>query len=402
MNTKILFLLVGVLLPSWLLGEQGLTEDYAPVVQAIVERGDAAIETYSSANTVETGNEFSRLYFDIFEGSGMEFTLNLKNSSLLLKIESGFSLMISQSMSGKPKEQLQKSWTSLKDDLYYAVEHHSSGGEATSFWGKTVQSFLILFREGIEAMLVVAALVAYLRRSGYSDKVKVIWWGCGLALLASVAAAWLLNSVIKASGANREVLEGVTMLIAAVVLIYVSYWLTAKKDADRWQAFVKDKMDKAIGEGSLFALGFVAFLAVFREGAETILFYQALMAGSLGQGNAIWAGIGLAAVGLVIVYGFVRLASVRLPLRLFFGATAILLFVMAFVFVGQGILELQVAGTIHTTSLEGWPMVTLLGIVPTRETMIGQALVLATIPAGWLWLKWKRSGIARQANPQEA
>ena len=267
------------LLPAGLFAEQGLTEDYAPVVAAIVERGDVAIESYSSANTVETGNEFSRLYFDIFEGSGMEFTLNLKDSSLLLKIESGFSLMISQSMSGKPKDQLRKSWGGLKDDLYYAVEHYSSGGEAPSFWGKTMQSFLILFREGIEAMLVVAALVAYLRRSGYSDKVKVIWWGCGLALVASVAAAWLLNSVIQASGANREMLEGVTMLIAASVLIYVSYWLTAKKDADRWQAFVKEKMDKAMGEGSLFALGLVAFLAVFREGAETILFYQALVVG---------------------------------------------------------------------------------------------------------------------------
>ncbi|MDP0494981.1 MAG: FTR1 family protein [Verrucomicrobiota bacterium JB024] len=402
MNTRVLFLLVCALLPAWVFAEQGLTEDYAPVVQAIVERGDAAIDAYTPANTVETGNEFSRLYFDIFEGSGMEFTLNLKNSSLLLKIESGFSLMISQSMSGKPKEQLQKSWDGLKGDLDYAVVHYSSGGEMPSFWGKTVQSFLILFREGIEAMLVVAALVAYLRRSGFSDKVKVIWWGCGLALLASVLAAWLLDSVIQASGANREMLEGVTMLIAAMVLIYVSYWLTAKKDADRWQAFVKEKMDKAIGEGSLFALGFVAFLAVFREGAETILFYQALIAGSSGQQNAIWAGVGLATVGLVLVYGVVRLASIRLPLRLFFGATAVLLFAMAFVFVGQGILELQVAGLIHTTSLEGWPMMSLLGIFPTRETMIGQALVLATIPTGWLWLKWKRSGTARRQSPQEA
>lgn len=372
---------------------QGITEDYGPVVAAITHRGDAAIENYTTAESVLAGNEFSRLYFDIFEGSGMEFTLNLKDSSFLLKIESAFSLIISQSMRGEAKEELEQTWATLTADLDYAVVHHSSGGAVQSFAGRAMQSFLILFREGIEAMLVIAALVAYLRRSGYSDKVKVIWWGCGLALFASVGAAWLLNTVIQASGANREALEGATMLIAASVLIYVSYWLTAKRDANRWQAFVKDKMDKAISGGSLFALGFVAFLTVFREGAETILFYHALMAGVSGQLDAIWTGMGLAAVALVIVYAVVKLASIRLPLGLFFGATAVLLFMMAFVFTGQGILELQVSSLIQTTRLEGWPMVSWLGVFPTRETMLGQMLILATLPAGWLWIKWQQTRV---------
>jgi high-affinity iron transporter len=369
---------------------QGLTENYGPVVEAIVERGNAAIEKYTPAASVVTGNEFSRLYFDIFEGSGMEFTLNLKDSSHMLKIESGFSLIISQCMRAEPKENLAKSWKSLKEDLDYAVVHYSSGDKTPSFSGRAMQSFLILFREGVEAMLVVAALVAYLRRSGFSDKVKVIWWGVGWALVASVGAAWLLNTVIKTSGADREALEGVTMLIAAVVLIYVSYWLTSKRDADRWQAFLKDKMDKAVSGGSLFALGSVAFLAVFREGAETILFYQALMAGSTGQFDAIWTGMGLAAVALAIVYAVVRLASIRLPIGLFFGATGALLFAMAFVFTGQGILELQVSGLVQTTRLEGWPMVSWLGIFPTRQTVVGQIVVLATLPVGWMWMQWKR------------
>lgn len=390
MKTKCVTLLFLFLTGVCSYAAQGLTEDYGPVVAAITERGDATMEQYSTDNGVLTGNEFSRLYFDVFEGSGMEFTLNLKDSSLMLTIESGFSLIISQSMRGEPREALEKTWAELKVNLADAVLRYSTGEAAPSFWGRTMQSFLILFREGIEALLVIAALVAYLRRSGYPDKVKVIWWGSALALVASVGAAWVLNSVIKASGANRELLEGMTMLIAAVVLIYVSYWLTAKRDADRWQAFVKEKMDKAIGGGSLFALGFVAFLAVFREGAETILFYQALMAGSTGHLDAVWTGMGLAALGLVAVYSVVRLASIRLPIGLFFGGTAVLLFVMAFVFTGQGILELQVSGLIHTTSLEGWPMVSWLGIFPTRETVAGQFIILAMIPAGWLWLKWKQ------------
>ncbi len=372
-------------LPSLAVGAQGVTEDYGPVVAEIVERGDEAMAEYLPANGVVTGNLFSRLYFDVFETSGMEFTLGLKDNAFMLQIESRFSLAISQAMRGEDKAELEKTWAALKKDLHYADEQYSTEGQ--SFWGRMMQSFLILFREGVEAMLVVAALIAYLNRSGYPDKVRVIYHGVGWALLASIGAAWALNSLVTASGANREAMEGITMLVAALVLVYVSYWLTAKRDADKWQAFIRDKMDQAIGRGSLFALGFVAFLAVFREGAETILFYQALISGAEGHMDAVWVGMAAALVALFIVYGLVKLASIRLPLGLFFGATAVLLFVMAFSFTGQGIMELQVAAMIGTTRLEGWPMVTWLGIFPTRETIIGQGLVLALLPVGWLVLK---------------
>ncbi len=385
--------------PQNMVSTLGMTEDYAPVVAAIITRGDTAVENYTTAESVLAGNDFSRLYFDIFEGSGMEFTLNLKSSSQLLKVESDFGLIISQCMRGDEKAELERTWDSLKRNLEYAVELYSSGGKATSFWGRVIQSFLILFREGLEAILVVAALVAYLRRSGYADKVKVIWWGVGLALLASVGAAWLLNTVLQASGANREALEGITMLVASGVLIYVSYWLTSKSQANRWQAFIREKMDKAVTGGSLFALGSVAFFAVFREGAETILFYQALISGAAGQFNAVWTGMGLAVVVLVVVYAIIRQASVRLPLGLFFGATAILLFGMAFIFVGQGVLELQVSGMVKTTRLAGWPMISWLGIFPTLEAALSQAVVLAMLPTGWFWMKWSKGRISEIPKP---
>ena len=381
-------LLLLALLPGSIHAAPGVTEDYAPVVADIVARGDKALANYSPENGTPTGNEFSRIYFDVFESSGMEFTLGLKNNSFLLKIESGFSLMISQSMRGEPKDRLEASWGDLKKDLLYAVEHYSSGER--SFWGGVTQSFVILFREGVEAMLVVAALAAYLRRSGYADKVKVIWTGTAWALAASVVAAWIFNAALSASGAKQEALEGITMLTASAVLIYVSYWLTAKRDAERWQAFIKGKMDQAMSKGSLFSLGLVAFLAVFREGAETILFYQALMSGSAVRFDAIFLGMALAVVALAVVYLVVKIASIRLPIGLFFGGTAILLFIMAFSFTGQGILELQVSGLIHTTRLEGWPMVSWLGIFPTQETMLGQAIVLLFPVLGMLWAYGKR------------
>lgn len=372
---------------------QGLTEDYGPVVEAIVERGDKALDAYSPSSGVLTGNEFSRLYFDIFESSGMEFTLNLKDSAFMLKIESSFSLIISQCMKAEEKQVIEKSWKNLKINLDIAVEEYSSGGKATGFWGRVLQSFLILFREGVEAMLVVAALIAYLRRSGYPDKVKVIWLGVVAALFASAGAAWALNSLLKISGAGREAIEGVTMLIAVAVLLYVSFWLTAKSDADRWKAFIQDQMDDALGKGSMFALGFAAFLSVFREGAETILFYQALIGGITGSLNAVWVGMAIAVVCLLLVYGGVKFASLTLPIGIFFKGTAVLLFTMAFIFTGKGILELQVSGMIHTTGLDGWPMVAWLGVFPIVETMIAQALVLCIIPIGWGIMRFKRQKI---------
>lgn len=401
MKTKLLFLLLLFLAaPASLHARQGVTEDYAPVVARVAEKVEAALATYSPANSVATGNAFSRVYFDIFEATGMEFTLGLKDNAFMLQIESRFSVLIGQAMRGEPKTVLEASWAALKKDLDYAVERYSSGDKLPSFWGRVLQSFIILFREGIEAMLVVAALVAYLRRSGFADKVRVIWHGVIWALAASVAAAWVLNTVVSASGAQQEAIEGITMLIAAAVLVYVSYWLTSKSDAYRWQAFIQSTMDRALGRGSLFSLGLVAFLAVFREGAETILFYQALIAGVGDQLDAIWVGMALAGAALVVVYLVVRLASIRLPLGLFFGATAILLFGMAFVFTGQGILELQVSSLVPTTRMEGWPMVSWLGIFPTRETVAAQAIVLAVLPAGWLWMQWKRRKSACHPQPE--
>lgn len=398
MKTRLLLtVLMLSCLPAAAFAAQGVTEYYEPVVAEIVERGDAAIATYDPAEGVIAGNLFSRLYFDVFESSGMEFTLGLKDNAFMMRIESGFSLVISQAMRGEARDVVETSWVSLKKDLDDAVERYSTGENAT-FWGRVVQSFVILFREGVEAMLVVAALVAYLRRSGYPDKVRTIWQGVALALVASIGAAWLLNRVVSVSGASQEAIEGVTMLIASSVLIYVSYWLTAKRDANRWQAFIRDEMDKAIGRGSLFALGFVAFLAVFREGAETILFYQALIGGSSGQLNAVWTGMAIAAAALVAVYLVVRLASIRLPIGIFFGGTAILLYLMAFVFTGQGMLELQVSGLVPTTRLEGWPMISWLGIFPSQESILAQLLVLALLPFGWVAMKLKeRRAIAREA-----
>ncbi len=393
---SILFLFILLFPVSAQSSKPSVTEDYRPVVVEMVERGDRAMKSYSPETAVKTGNEFSRIYFDVFESSGMEFTLGLKDKSLMEKIEFGFSQAINLSMEGKEKSVVNKVWNELKKDLYLTVERYPSDKKSTGFWGMVLQSFLILAREGAEAMLVVAALVAYLRRSGFSDKIYVIWQGVIWAVVASVVTAWLLTQAFHVSGESREAFEGITMLLAAAVLIYVSYWLFSKRDAEKWQAFIHKEMNKAISRGSLFALGLVAFLAVFREGAETILFYQALIASATGELMAVWTGMGLAVLGLALIYFLVRLASIRLPLKYFFSFTAVLLFVMAFIFTGKGLLELQVSGWISTTSLNGWPQASWLGLFPTLETLFGQLLVLVLVPLGWLYVRRSRKTSAVQ------
>src|SRR6185503_9393779 len=162
-----------------------------------------------------------------------------------------------------------------------------SGIEA--FW----QSFLIIFREGLEAILVIGAIVAFLLKTGHRERLRSIWWGVGLALLASAGTAVVLVTILYAMPVAREIIEGITLLVAVAVLFSVSYWLISKVEAAKWQQFIHEKVTLALEHGGGRALVFVAFLAVYREGAETALFYQALF--QEGRGNGIPIALGLLA-----------------------------------------------------------------------------------------------------------
>jgi high-affinity iron transporter len=212
-----------------------------------------------------------------------------------------------------------------------------------------------------------------------------------LALLASLATAWAMNEVLALSGASREAAEGVTMLVAAAVLAYVSHWLFARREAQRWQGYIKEQIGRALSGGQVFSLGFAAFLAVYREGAETVLFYQALAGAAPGQSAAIAAGFAVAAAGLVLVYWVIRKASMKLPLGPFFAGTAILLYALAVVFAGGGVLELQGARLIPATPLAGIPSIPLLGLFPTVESVVAQMVLLAALlPVLALWAAKRR------------
>jgi high-affinity iron transporter len=266
----------------------------------------------------------------------------------------------------------------------------------------------ILFREGLEALLVILALAAGVRstvasgatRAGEARRTRSIYLGALAALGASIVLALLVYDLI---GDNAgDTLEGVFQVFAAATLFYVSSWLTSKSQAEHWQHFINGRVESA--ENSAMpsvALGLTAFLAVMREGAETIVFFQALMAGATesAEKHAVAIGIAIAAVALAATFLLLRRIAARIPLRMLFTTTSFLLYAMAVVFVGQGVASFQEAGVVSATFVSHVPEIAVLGLKPTVETLVAQsALVLFAAAA----ILRPRTNLPREAAARTA
>jgi high-affinity iron transporter len=245
-----------------------------------------------------------------------------------------------------------------------------SGFEA--FW----QSFLIILREGLEAILVIGAIVAFLLKTGHRERLRDIWKGVTVGLAASALTAVVLKTLLAAMPATREIIEGLTMLVAVAVLFSVSYWLISRVEAAKWQKFIQEKVTVALEHGGGKALAFVAFLAVYREGAETALFYQALFNEGAHVALPISLGIVVGFAALAVIFTLFYRFGVKIPLRPFFSVTSVLLYYMAFVFAGKGIRELQEGNAIPTTAIHWMPSVEALGLYPYWQTVIAQLFLL--------------------------
>lgn len=385
---RALFILLACLIPATAARAQAV--DFAGVTAEIESAAEAAVARYHPAAGKDTAQEFSDLYFDVFEASGMEAAIGARDPGRKSELEARFGAVIALAAKSAPEADVSAAWQRLQSLLNETVVRHAASSNEGSF-AAFMQAFLILLREGFEAILVVGALTAYLRRLGAADRLKVVWGGVAAALAASLAVAWLLDSVVRLSGQGQEAVEGITMLVAAAVLAYVSHWLFAKREADRWQGYVKSQIQRAVSHGQMFTLGLAAFLAVFREGAETVLFYQALLAGTKSQGVAIAGGFGAGAVALAVVYLGMRQAILRLPLGLFFGVTAVLLYALAITFAGGGVLELQEARWLPATPLANAPTIPWLGVYPTAESLAAQGVLVALLfPAIAAWVVNRR------------
>jgi high-affinity iron transporter len=244
---------------------------------------------------------------------------------------------------------------------------------------------LIMVREGLEAILILAAVIAFLVKAGRRDALPYVHVGWVAALGLGLATWVVASQVISISGANRELTEGVTALLAAAVLLYVGFWLHGKAYAQRWQHFIATRVRGALTGRTLWALALVSFLAVYREVFETVLFYQALWVQADPPGHAgIIAGFVGAVVVLTALAWLIFRYSVRLPLQWFFGTSSILLAVLAVVLVGKGVVALQEAGALSVDPVDG-PSVPLLGIYPNLQVLALQAALLCLIAAGFAY-----------------
>ena len=318
----------------------------------------------------------------------VETDLRARNAGLTSRLEDEFARLQTRAAAGAEAAELEALQRALLADLERAERTVSDRGSGANL---LAQSLVLLVREGFEAILIVGALMTFLGKAGAADRRHEVARGAWLAVAASAATAVVIELLFHVTPGQREALEGFTMLVAVAVLFYVSYWVLSKIEADRWNAFLKSKMQGALSSESGLALASVAFLAVYREGVETILFYKALLssAGS-GEVGAVVGGIALGAAVLVILYVAINRYGMRLPMKPFFAVTGALLYYMAFVFAGQGVKDLQEAGLVGLTVLEGWPRWPQLGIYPTVQSLALQGVLVVLLVFGLAWSRLRR------------
>lgn len=357
------------------------------------EQLKAAVAAYDPAKASEGKSAAADAFF-LFESSALDRDLGARNPTLYREVEGEWARLLADMSAAKPASEVAIRAERVLGLLASAARAAEAPGSLF------FDSLLIILREGFEAILVVSALAAYLRRVGQKDKRPYLFGGALLAVVASFALWFAARTVISVSGAGREAFEGATILVATAVLFWVSYWLISKAEADRWQAFVRSRVEQAIGRGALFGFGFLSFVVVFREGFETVLFYEALAArsgGASGQ-TLLLSGFlaGSAALGVLYV-AFAKLGP-KIPMRAFFNVTGGLLYLMAFKFAGAGVRELQDAGIVPITPLVFLPdssfLGNWLGLYPFAEPLALQAVLLAAAVFAILYTVSGRRAVA--------
>lgn len=341
-----------------------------------------AYDAYFQKDIEEGKKWINDAYFKFYEKEGFErAVMSYISGKRGSTVEYQFVIIKKMMTDLKPNKEVR---TALDDLIKWLKEDAQKlDGTTESVWGVFVASLIIILREGVEAILVIAAMAAYLTRSGNGAKTRLVYLSAASAVGVSIIAAIALQYLFTISGAQQEIIEGITMLLATVVLFFVSHWMLSKAEAYAWNQYMKEKMDVALASGSSLALGAAAFLAVFREGAETILFYQAMLADVKIHTHMIWMGLAVGSLLLVVVFAIIRYGSLKLPLRPFFMIISILMFIMAISFAGGGIKELQEGDLIGVTPVPYITSVDILGIYPTVETLMPQAIlvILAIIVA---------------------
>lgn len=346
-----------------------------------------AMGLYEKGDKEKAYQKAVEAYLDGFELA--EPALFSRDATFGRAVESQLAEFRSSLKRGDPLSQVQRLYQEIDAGLIRASEL-LSGGDTWNASYAFSNAFAIIVREGLEAALILAAILAMLRMIGAQEAIRYIHLGWILAIVSGLLTWILAQTVLTFSGSHRESMEGATTVVAAIVLFYVGYWLHTKAEARRWQRFIHDKVQGALSSQQILALIGVSFFAVYREAFEVVLFYQALWLQSPSTHQpVIWGFLaGVAVLGLM-VFALLRL-GLKIPVKYFFGTTGALLYLLAFVFVGQGVKELQTAGWFSVTPLRFPPPVGPLGVYPTVETLTAQGLMLLALLAALFSLSRQR------------
>ena len=338
---------------------------------------DRSLSAYRAGNREEARQLALSAYLDGFEP--LEALLATRDGGLMREVEQALGQFRAGIESGANPSELQQ--LRARIDSLLARAEEALAPEAASEISTFLGAFTILLREGIEALLVVIAMIAFVKKSQRSEVLPYVHGGWIAALLAGVATWVLATYFVSISGASREMTEGIGALLAAVILVSVGIWMHGKSQAEEWRRYIQEKMGKALSRGSAWFLFGLAFVVVYREAFETILFYAALWNP---QSSGIILAGALSAVALLALIAWAMLRySRKLPITQFFRYSAILIAILAVILAGKGVGAFQEAGVLSATFIAGLPRLAELGFFPTVETIGAQLLTLLALIAGF-------------------
>ena len=389
--------------------------NYNDQAAVIADVANHAVELYAAGETEEAYEYAKATYWGYYEVSGFERnTMNYISGSRVSEVELAFTtlrkaikkdlgvdaaraaadalseLLVTDGLLLSPEGAVHAAAESEPDTAAPAKNGTSIGSAIAVFLG----SFAIILREGLEAILIVGAIIAYLIKTGNKQGVVPVYIGSALGVVCSFVMAGILNWLLARSAEyhmSQEVIEGVAALTAVVVLFWVSNWMVSKSESAAWTQYIETRVAGGASRGSMLALAFTAWLAVFREGAEVILFYQPMLRED--RPDMVWLGFGVGVAALVVVFFVIRFLSVKLPLKPFFMGTSILMALMSISFLGAGIKELiegavfeeidrvDLSWVSNSPSWLNWipynDTLDVLGIYPLVGTIVPQLILLA-------------------------
>ncbi len=339
-------------------------------------------------------------YLDHFEYA--EPTLRVLDPDLILDTEFLFANLRNGMRAGVPMSELEATASRIYGNLTRA-ETVVSGTGALAPTLAAGSSFFILFREGLEVVLLLGSILAYLRSTRNSRLAPGVWYGLAAALAATVLTYVAASSVLRVAPASRELLSGITSVVAVGILFYLSFWMLQQSDRRRHMEYMRARLGQAVQRGSLLAVGGAAFASVYREGFETVLLYQALVGVSGPVMGFLWLGLGAAVVALgLVAFAILRLQR-RLPLQIFFRIAVTVTALLAVAFAGNAVRALQGAGWLPITNLLGTlprlnpSLAALTGFHPTLETVLAQAGLITVYAAGMVAFLLRRASLRRRS-----